>query len=97
MNKIIINNKLCKDIYDWALAHIEKAITQADVNDRDVDEIIIIGEQHKMPGFYEYLRHAYPYKRISYVKEEDLAVGASIVGRKLKYKQIKITEVLCRR
>jgi hypothetical protein len=57
----------------------------------------MIGDQHKMPGFYEYLRHAYPYKQISYVKEEDLAVGASIVGRKLKYQQIKITEVLCRR
>ncbi len=32
-----------------------------------------------MPGFKEYLKHAYPYKRISFVKEEDLAVGASIV------------------
>lgn len=97
IDKMIIYERLCKDIYDWALAHIEKAITQADVNDRDVDEIIMIGEKYKMPGFFEYLRHAYPYKRISYVKEEDLAVGASIVGRKLKYQQIKITEVLCRR
>jgi hypothetical protein len=50
-----------------------------------------------MPGFFEYLERVYPYKSISYVKEDDLAVGASIVGRKLKQKQIKITEVLCRR
>ena len=40
LDKRIINDILCKDIYDWALAHIEKAINQADVNDKDVDEII---------------------------------------------------------
>jgi len=49
-----------------------------------------------MPGFFEFLDARFPYKLISYVKEDDLAVGASIVGRKLKKKQIKITEVLCR-
>lgn len=49
-----------------------------------------------MPGFREYLKETYPYKRVSFVKEEELAVGAAIVGRKLKYQQIKVTEVLCR-
>ena len=74
------------NLYDWttfmnvrSLAHIEKAIHQADVSDRDVDEIIIIGGPEKMPGFYEYLKRAYPNKTISFVPEHDLAVGAAIV------------------
>ncbi len=79
IDKSLISEKLCRDIYDWALAHIEKSILQADLNDRDIDEIVLIGGPHKMPGFKEYLKHAYPYKRTSFVKEEDLAVGASIV------------------
>jgi molecular chaperone DnaK (HSP70) len=79
INKSLISNVLCKDIYDWSLAHIEKAIHQADVSDRDVDEIIIIGGPNKMPGFYEYLKKAYPDKHISFVSEDELAVGAAIV------------------
>lgn len=96
IDKKLISEKLCKDIYDWALAHIEKSIVQADLNDKDIDEIVVIGGPSKMPGFREYLKETYPYKRISFVKEEELAVGAAIVGRKLKYQQIKVTEVLCR-
>lgn len=79
LDKELIARSLCKDIYDWSLAHIEKAIHQADVNDRDVDEIILIGGPEKMPGFYEYLKRAYPNKTISFVPEHDLAVGAAIV------------------
>lgn len=79
LNKSQISQNLCKDIYDWSLAHIEKAINQADVNDKDVDEIILIGGPNKMPGFYETLSDAYPNKRISFVAEDDLAVGAAIV------------------
>lgn len=75
LNKTLISKVLCKDIYDWSLAHIEKAIHQADVNDKDIDEIIIIGGQNKMPGFYEYLKEAYPKKVISFVPEDDLAVS----------------------
>lgn len=79
LDKSLVSRVLCKDIYDWSLAHIEKAIHQADVSDRDVDEIIIIGGPEKMPGFYEYLKRAYPNKSISFVPEHDLAVGAAIV------------------
>ena len=79
IDKVKIARSLCKDIYDWSLAHIDKAIHQADVNERDVDEIIIIGGPEKMPGFYECLRNAYPHKRITFVPEHDLAVGAAIV------------------
>jgi molecular chaperone DnaK (HSP70) len=79
IDKLLISDKLCKDIYDWALAHIEKSIVQADLNDKDIEEILIIGERQKMPGFSEYLKQAYPFKRIAFVKEEELAVGASIV------------------
>lgn len=79
INKTLISKVLCKDIYDWSLAHIDKSITQADVNDKEVDEIIIIGSPSKMPGFYEYLKEAYPKKQISFVYEDDLAVGAAIV------------------
>lgn len=79
MDKGLIANELCKDIYDWSLAHIDKAITQADVDDRDIDEIILIGEPSKMPGFNEYVKRAFPDKRISFVREDDLAVGAAIV------------------
>jgi len=74
LNKAIISKKLCKDIYDWSLAHIQKSINQADINDKDVDEIILIGNQSKMPGFLEYLKDAYPNKIISFVAEDDLAV-----------------------
>jgi molecular chaperone DnaK (HSP70) len=79
INKNLISRVLCKDIYDWSLAHIEKAINQADVRDKDVDEIIIIGTENKMPGFYEYLKNVYPNKQISFVPDGDLAVGAAIV------------------
>lgn len=79
INKSLISKSLCKDIYDWSLAHIDKAINQADVNDKDVDEIILIGSPSKMPGFLEYLQEAYPKKKIAFVPEEDLAVGAAIV------------------
>ena len=85
IDKSLITEKLCKDIYDWALAHIEKAIVQADLNDRDIDELLLIGEPNKMPGLREYLKKAYPYKRISFVKEEELAVGASIVVSLIKW------------
>ncbi len=96
LNKSLISRTLCKDIYEWSLAHIQKAINQADVREEDVDEIIVIGGKNKLPGFYEYLQSAFPEKTITFVEEEDLAVGAALVGKKLKYQQIKITEVLCR-
>lgn len=89
VDKALIARVLCKDIYDWSLAHIEKAIHQADVNDRDVDEIIIIGGPEKMPGFYEYLQRAYPNKSISFVPEKDLAVGAAIVVLLLFFSHFK--------
>ena len=75
LNKDIISKKLCKDIYDWSLAHIEKSIHQADINDKDVDEIILIGNESKMPGFLEFLRESFPKKIISFVAEDDLAVN----------------------
>ena len=81
ISKNLISKNLCKDIYDWSLAYIEKAIHQADVSDKDIDEIIVIGSESKLPGFKEYLKEAYPKKKISFVPDEDLAVGAAIVVR----------------
>jgi molecular chaperone DnaK (HSP70) len=96
INKDLIANQLCRDIYDWSLAHIDKAIKQADIDEREIDEIVLIGSPSKMPGFMEYLKTAYPNKTINFVQEDQLAVGAAIVGKKLKYQQIKVTEILCR-
>lgn len=75
----LISKSLCKDIYDWSLVHIEKAINQADTDDKHIDEIILIGSETKFPGFKELLKEVYPKKKISFVSEQDLAVGAAIV------------------
>lgn len=96
ISRKLISKTLCKDIYDWSIAHIQKAITQADITDKQLDEIIIIGNKSKMPGFYEILKEMYSKKKISFVDDDDLALGAAIVGRKSKYQQIKVTEVLCK-
>lgn len=79
ITKKLIRKSLCKDIYDWSLVHIEKAIIQADIDDKHLDEIILIGSENKFPGFKELLKETYPKKKISFVSEEDLAVGAAIV------------------
>jgi molecular chaperone DnaK (HSP70) len=96
ISKKLISKTLCKDIYDWSLVHIEKAILQANINDKQLDEIIVIGNKSKMPGFYEILKEMFSRKKISFVDDDDLALGAAIVGRKSKYQQIKVTEVLCK-
>jgi molecular chaperone DnaK (HSP70) len=78
IDKNLIVDKICRDLYDWASAHIEKALNQADVADKNIDEIILICG-NKMPGFKEYLKVAYPDKNIvTDIDEEKLAVGASI-------------------
>lgn len=79
INKKLISKSLCKDIYDWSLVHIEKAINQADTDDKHLDEIILIGSEAKFPGFKELLQQTYPKKKISFVSEQDLSVGAAIV------------------
>ena len=75
----LITGVLCKDIYEWCLAHIKKTILQANLTDDQIDELILTGVQNKMPGFIKYLKLAYPAKKVSFVDEEDLALGAAIV------------------
>lgn len=69
----------CKDVYDWALVHIDHAVSQADVKDASINEIIMIGGRDKLPGFHERLTKLHPRKKITYVGDEELAVGAAIV------------------
>lgn len=78
IDKNLIVDKVCRDLYDWASAHIEKALVQADVADKSIDEIVLICGD-KMPGFKEYLKVAYPDKSIvTDIDEEKLTVGAAI-------------------
>jgi hypothetical protein len=51
LDKNFISKVLCKDIYDWSLAHIERAIYQSDISENDIHEILLIGGNEKMPGF----------------------------------------------
>jgi molecular chaperone DnaK (HSP70) len=75
----LVLTKICKDIYDWSFAHIDKSIHQADIKASSIDEIILIGTPEKMPGFYELLKQEYPNKLITFVSDDELAVGAAIV------------------
>ena len=75
----LISKKICKDLYDWALAHIQKAIVHSDLPDESIEEIVIIGTDHKLPGFKDYLKLAYKEKLFRFVSEDKLAAGASLV------------------
>lgn len=78
IDKNLIVDKVCRDLYDWASAHIEKALAQADVIDKSIDEIVLICGD-KLPGFKEYLKVAYPDKNIvTDIDEEKLTIGTAI-------------------
>ncbi|RNA16324.1 heat shock [Brachionus plicatilis] len=95
ITKKLIGKKLCKDIYDWSLVHIEKAIIQADIDYKHVDEIILIGSEAKFPGFKELLKETYPKKKITFVSEADLAVGAAIVKIPRYFGFLRIFKLYC--
>ena len=78
IDKSLLIKKICRDLYDWTSAHIEKAMIKADISDQDIDETIIIGEEKKVPGFKEYLKKAYPERDITFVEESKLAIGTAI-------------------
>ena len=79
VHKKEISSLVCKDIYDWSIAHIDKAVLQADLKESHIDEIILIGGPDKMPGFEDRLKSLHPKKTITYVPDDELAVGAAIV------------------
>ena len=57
---------------------------QAELNTQ-LDEIILIGAPNKMPGFKKYLAQAFPSKKVNFVNEADLALGAALVVKIIQF------------
>ncbi len=96
IDKNLLIHKVCRDIYDWSSAHVEKALLNANIRDADVDEVVLIGRRDKMPGFSDYLKAAYPYRDISFVDDENLSVGPALFSELAKRQYIRAGECLCR-
>ena len=96
IDKNLLIHKVCRDIYDWSSAHIEKALLNANIKDVDVDEVVLIGRRDKMPGFSDYLKTAYPHRDISFIDDENLSVGPALFAEMSKRQYLKADECLCR-
>jgi molecular chaperone DnaK (HSP70) len=78
-----ISGRLCKDIYEWALAYMHKSVAQAQITSSQLEEIIFVGDPNKMPGFFECINKSFPGKQIRSIGEEQLAVGAALAVRRI--------------
>jgi molecular chaperone DnaK (HSP70) len=79
ISKRQLMESVCKDVYDWSMVHVDKAEKQAHLADGAIDEIIVIGGPEKMPGFFDQLKSSHPNKKITFVTDNELSVGAAIV------------------
>jgi molecular chaperone DnaK (HSP70) len=79
ISKSQIMESICKDVYDWSMVHVDKAEKHADLQEGVIDEIIVIGGPEKMPGFFDQLQKLHPNKKITFVTDGELSVGAAIV------------------
>jgi len=96
IDKNLLIHKICRDIYDWSSAHIQKALLNANINDSDIDEVVLIGSRDKMPGFSDYLKIAYPLTDISFIDDENLSVGPALFAELSRRQFLTAGECLCR-
>jgi hypothetical protein len=64
------------------MVHVDKAEKHANLDEGAIDEIIVIGGPEKMPGFFDQFQKLRPNKKITFVTDGELSVGAAIVVQK---------------
>lgn len=76
LDKTIIRNLICRDIYEWSLIHIKRAFKESNMDIRQIDQALFLFNDLNMPGFVEYLRESFANINFKLISEEEMGLGA---------------------
>ncbi|GMR33004.1 hypothetical protein PMAYCL1PPCAC_03199, partial [Pristionchus mayeri] len=87
-------NDLCMDLFEKALRVVDDVLHQANLDEGQIDEILLVGGSTRMPQIREMLAERFPDKNIRDDIEPDLAVakGAAILAASLTHRASEVEE-----
>jgi molecular chaperone DnaK (HSP70) len=76
IDKDVIKNFVCKDIYEWSLIHVRRALKEASLEAKQIDQVLFLANQVNLPGFLDSFKDAYPSVQVKFIGEDELGLGA---------------------